>query len=202
MNVAILFFGRIKYYERKYLLNILDKSNNIDIFYSCCDEPQELINNFIKIYNPKGIINEQISNDIFDKYEIIFNTNKTTLTYHFINKKRVYEMCKKYMKTNNIKYDLLISSRLDINPNFELNLTHFKNGICYIPEGEDHTGINDRFAIGDINVIESYMLIFDNCANLLDNKICGLHPETLTLANLKNKNIKIERFNCSTTLIR
>jgi hypothetical protein len=206
MNIAILFYGRINHFDKKYLINILNSDYLVDIFYSGDQEPPELIEQFIKIYNPISINNEKISHLFnFEKYyninQIACKANMDNMTRHFINLKRVFNLLETHVINNNIIYDLVISTRLDLCID-KLNIYTPIHNTIYIPIGEDHTGINDRFAMGDIETMKKYMNIIDNCLYLLDNNLSNPHPETLTLSNIKYSNLKIIRFNMSTVIIR
>jgi hypothetical protein len=74
MHIAILFYGRINHYEKKFLINALPKIHHYDFFYSSDSEPQELIDDFIKIYNPISINNNKI---LYDVDFGIYPNNKT-----------------------------------------------------------------------------------------------------------------------------
>ena len=204
MFIGVCFFGRIQHFDKKYLLNSFGPNHTYDVFYSGDNEPDELIAEFQKMYNPIHIINDKISYDV--DFSIYPNTktnpvNINNMTRHFINKKRVFTLLEEHCNITNKFYDLIVSCRFDLymdkySPEIPLPNT------IYIPSHEDHTGINDRFAIGDFNTMKKYMNLYDNCLYLLENKICPPHPENLHLYNILFHNINIVRFNLHQQLNR
>ena len=63
----------------------------------------------------------------------------------------------------------------------------------YIPSNYDYRGINDQVAYGKIDVMKKYNSI--NALDLLNKSLAIANPETLTIANIKFYNLKIERVN-------
>lgn len=204
MKIALLFYGRIRHYEKKFAIKALSDYKDIDIFYSSDNEPEHLINDFIKLYNPVSFNNDTISYDVdFGKYpnNVTCPVNINNMTRHFINLKRVFQLLEDTIKCKNIEYDIIIVTRLDLNIS-KIDLSNLVKDSLYIPFNEDHCGINDRFVMGYLESIKKYMNIFDNCLYLLDNKLSVPHPECLTLANIKYSNINIIRFNLHHNLVR
>jgi hypothetical protein len=195
MRIGVCFFGRIKHYDKKYLIESFGSNHSYDFFYSSDDEPADLINQFIELYHPISIDNNKISYDVdFSIYSPPHPQQMHNMTCHFINKKRVFGLLETHCNLTNTHYDLIISVRLDLYiDKFEPELP-IENTI-YIPTNEDHNGINDRFAMGDFKTMKQYMNIFDNCLYLLDNKITVAHPERLTLSNIQHCNINVNRLN-------
>lgn len=194
INCAIIFFGRIKHYEKKYLLNKLSKNNTYDIYYSASNENN--IEDFKKIYNitnNNNICNDAILHNYNFKQDYAKPTNINNMICHFINLKRAFNL----LINSNIKYDFIIATRLDLeitkSIDIKNDMINSKNTI-YIPQGCDYTGINDRFAMGDFDTMKKYCDIIDNCEYLCNNKLAVAHPETLTLSNLIYYKINIIRF--------
>jgi hypothetical protein len=204
MHIAILFYGRINKYTNTFLLNSLPQNHTYDVFYSADLEPNELLDDFIKIYKPISVNNDKISYDVdFGKYP---NTkthlsNIHNMTCHFINKKRVFNLLENYINLTNTKYDIIIATRLDLFID-TLTLDIPLPNTIYIPKNEDHTGINDRFAMGDFQTMKKYMNIYDNCVYLLENKISVAHPENLTLYNIEYYKLNIVRFDINYSIMR
>jgi hypothetical protein len=195
MHIAILFFGRVQEYAKKYILNVLPPGHQYDFFLSSDNSPQDQIDGFIELYKPAAIINDTITYGVdFGKYPNgkTCPANIHNMTCHFINKKRVYGLMDAFAKENAIDYDLVIASRLDL---FSEPIPLFPPApnCIYIPAGEDHTGLNDRFAMGDMETMGKYMNIFDNCTYLLENGISVPHPENLTLYNILHHHITVIR---------
>jgi len=204
MHIAILFYGRINKYTNTFLLNSLPQKHTYDVYYSADLEPNELLDDFIKIYKPISVNNDKISYDVdFGKYP---NTkthpvNIHNMTCHFINKKRVFNLLENYINLTNTKYDIIIATRLDLFID-TLTLDIPLPNTIYIPKNEDYTGINDRFAMGDFQTMKKYMNIYDNCVYLLENKISVAHPENLTLYNIEYYKLNIVRFDINYSIMR
>jgi len=204
MRVAVLFFGRLKHHERKYLLNSLPKTHEYDIFLSCDAEPQELLDNFIGLYSPIAATNEKIAYDVdFGKYpnQKTHPVNIHNMTCHFLNKKRVFGLLEQHVAATGAVYDVVLSARLDLSVG-PLGLQVPAENTVYIPSNEDHTGINDRLAFGDMETMKKYMNVFDNCLYLLENNLSVPHPENLTLYNILHWKISVSRFHLDASLVR
>jgi hypothetical protein len=192
-RVAILFFGRLRNYEKLWLLNALPPGNIYDVFLSSDNSPHEDVEGFRRLYNPVAVINDPIT---FVVSFGLYPNNKTcpaninNMTRHFINKKRVFAL----LEATGTQYDLVISSRLDLYMEPLALPAEVAPNTVYVPEGEDHTGLNDRFAYGSQGAMRHYMNIFDNCIYLLKNRISVPHPENLTLYNLLHCGVSIARF--------
>ena len=161
MRIAVLFYGRVKFFERKYLLNVIDPEHEVDIFYSSDNEPQESIDEFIKLYNPISINNDKVVYDVdFNKYPLyVFYSDRKPLhnmSCHFTNVKRAFALLKDHVTKNNINYDLVIVTRIDL---FIEKLVLYKphENTVYIPCGDDYEGgLNDQFAIGNQAAMKFY----------------------------------------------
>lgn len=204
MRIAILFFGRSKHVEHTYptLLHSLG-NHSADVFYSGDNEHTEKL---IEICKPISIINEPITYTVdFSKYPIFIhgiNTpNFDSMTRHFINKKRVFKLLEEYIHKHNVTYDVVISARLDI-PIHNLTIPEPVQNTVYIPEEYDYFGLNDRFAFGDVDSMKKYMLLYDTAIDLLESKLTVPHPESLTLANIKYKKLRVIRIKLSTEIMR
>lgn len=192
-RIAILFFGRLRNYEKRWLLNALPSENTYDIFLSSDNSSLEDVENFCRLYNPVAVNNEPITYIVnFGSYpnHKTCPANINNMTRHFINKKRVYEL----LEATGTQYDLVISSRLDLYMEPLILPAEVATNTVYVPEGEDHTGLNDRFAYGSQDAMRHYMNIFDNCIYLLKQRISVPHPENLTLYNLIHCGVSIVRF--------
>jgi len=204
MRIGVCFFGRIKYFDKKYLLNSFGSEYEYNFFYSGDNEPEELVAEFQKMYNPIDMNNDKIVYDIdFGIYPTlkISPANINNMTCHFINKKRVFRLLEEHCNITKKSYDIIISCRFDsymdkYSPEFPLPHT------IYIPHGQDWCGINDQFAYGDFETMKQYMNIYDNCKYLLENKGCPLHPEHLNLYNIIDCLLNIQRINVHQEIIR
>lgn len=196
MNIAILVYGRLNTCIKNYnnTIDIFDKNHNYDFFLASDNSDEILLNNFIKLYNPKVYLNDKIvyTNSIIkNKYKFQSDDDNHKLTCQYINKKRVFELLEEYIKKTNTKYDIIMSLRLDLNFFEKLKFHNIENNTIYIPKvfrnstrkyylGE----ITDQIAYGTFEVMEKYMKLYDNLLYLQENYNCPAHPETLTFANL------------------
>jgi hypothetical protein len=115
----------------------------------------------------------------------------------YLNRYYVYKLCKEYQDENNINYDIVLSCRTDFNfrekvqyDNFE---SYIENDYICIPSGQDHLGINDRFAFGNQKVMEVYMNCYNKLYELFKKNV-PVHPETALHEYLKTMDSKIFRF--------
>lgn len=203
MRAAVLFYGRLRHYQDKYIGGAIKLFDQVDFFYSADNEAQPQFDDFIRIYKPVAYCNDTISYEYdFEKYpgRTPSGTNMNNMIRHFINLKRVFGLFESHIQATDTKYDIVISVRLDLCTGDLALFTPEKNTI-YIPEGDDHAGINDRIAMGGIESMKKYMNIIDNCEYLLENKLSIPHPETLTLANIKHCELNIKRLSMAHRLV-
>jgi hypothetical protein len=203
MLIGVCFFGRIRHFEHKFLLNSFGPTHTYECFYSGDNEPEDSVAEFQRSYPIISLTNETISYDIdLSKYP---TKNKTVIidkmTRHFINKKRVFSLLEDHCKKTNTPYDLIVSCRLDLHMDAYSPEIPLANTI-YIPDGHDHTGINDQFAFGDLSTMKHYMNLYDTCLSLLETTHCEPHPETLHLQNIIQGNITVKRIQLNTHIVR
>lgn len=152
MNLAILFTGKLRTFEKthKLILNNFIIPNNATLFF-CIDEDKTKyeILNIILDYFPKQylgnlcIINK--NNTEYDKLLKFLLDNKPALQKEIFNKigwtqdymyqsgsifeyfqfMKCYDLMIQYEKKNNCKFDIIIRSRLDIIINEPINLIDF-----------------------------------------------------------------------------
>jgi hypothetical protein len=157
-----------------------------------------MINDFIKMYKPIAYNNDKIKTVYnLSKYpHKRYETNLQKMCLHFINKERVFRLLENHVYNTNIKYDVVMSLRVDviIENYFQFNI---KKNTIYIPIGFDwvKNGINDQIAYGSYEVMSKYNTIYKNIIYLLDNHLSIPHPESLTYAHLKYNDVKVERIN-------
>lgn len=210
MNVAILCYGRIDCCKKHYnnIIEKIGKHARVDFFMSCDNGDKNILNDFIDLYKPIKYTNEPI---VYPRVYYNKNlcqpkgTNVNNVIRHFINKKRVFNLFEEYVNEENIKYDVIVSLRLDlfINDSFTFNVKNSTDKILYVPVGCDYEqnngfkGLNDQIAYGNFITMKRYMSIIDNLAYLLQNNKAFIHPETLTYSNAVYMNLKIDRFELS-----
>ncbi len=216
MNIAVLFFGRLNDLDKHYdaYMKFLNKdNNNLYIFLSSDKEPINILKGFITLYKPISYINDKITPPLYNLslYESNIRENFTNINNvirHFTNKKRVLGLFNEFVKNNNnIKFDLVVSLRLDIlfndnskNINDYIIKQNYLSNNIYIPKlypmciPENYNScINDQIAFGNPNVMYIYMNVIDYIDFLLKKyKKCCFNPEILTIHNLKNYKINIK----------
>jgi hypothetical protein len=210
MKIAILFYGRLnKFREHKdNLLNSLGRDNEVDIFLSCSNEPDNIFEQFVDLYKPKAALNQNIVlSPIFlqlleNRYKRGGNTNNVIL--HFINKLNLIKLLSNYIDKTKIKYDIVISLRFELllynNFNFD---NHINNSdYIYIPDCNNYDGVNDQIAYGNFEAMKKYMSLFNNIIYIIKNKNNLMHPETLVRENIDYYNLKIIRFNLNYVIAR
>lgn len=126
----------------------------------------------------------------------MFETNVPNMILHFINKCRVFQLLENNNKITNNNYDIILSLRIDL---VFYNPIIFPNEILptiYIPNEHHYGGINDRLAYGDFDTMAKYMKIIYYIYNIIQI----VHPERLTLANIKYHKIDISYFETGTII--
>lgn len=200
MKNAVLFYGRIKNYDTNYA-NLKKYLGEADFFISHSPELNEDLTDFIKLYQPKIIIDEPIIVDetLLSYPKAIFYVTDEMIRKRLaacINIERVFNSFEKYVLDTNTQYDKIIVTRVDLlyYSQYPFENIVLDNNVIYIPEGRDHEGgMNDQVAVGNINSIKEYCSINKNYKKLLDNGT-GHHSETVLKAHLKDKNLIVKRF--------
>jgi hypothetical protein len=203
MKLAILFSGRIKNFKHFYnnLKNHLVSIHEVDYFVSYTkDTTEEVLGEFIKCYEPKRIVRSD--ENYFNCDEFPNPTDRYTGSRHnmmcmFLNRYSVYKLFEEYQSENNIEYDIILSCRTDFHFREKIEYdtldSFIKNDFICIPSGQDHCGINDRFAFGNNNAMKLYMNCYTNLYELFKEKV-PVHPETALYMYLLKMNAKIYRF--------
>ena len=204
MRIALLLYGRLKYFRVQYenILNAIGKEHTVDIFLSSDNETDTEINEFKQLYKPISVNNDTILHTYnFNNYPIDepITVRIDSMIRHFINLKRVFQLLETHVYLTNAMYELVITMRIDLHLNVKIDLPKSDNNAIYIPYGHDHRStrydaINDRFAMGNIDVMRLYNNIIDNCIYLLDNNLSYPHPEMLLYAHIVFNKLKVIRF--------
>ncbi len=209
MKIAILFSGRIQFFEKSYpnIMKNIVQGNHVDFFISYPkDTDINMTNDFLEIFEPKVFIESD------EKYFRVrhvpkrcpgTNTHNTMCMY--LNRKNVCELFKKYIKENKISYDLVISYRVDYFLSSKLDLQLLKNkskqNLLCIPSGKDYHGLNDQMAIGNTETMIQYMSCYDTISELFKRGTI-MHPETILHDYVKYKKMNTFRFPLETSIIR
>jgi hypothetical protein len=189
-----LIYGRLNKCYKDIIKSV--GNHKVDYFISSDNSNTSDLNNCIELYNPISYTNDSITYKYkFNKYpNKRKETNLDTMTRHFINKQRVFNLLEEHIKTTGSQYDVVLSIRADLKINNRFNFNTKPNTI-YIPRGNDfiNYAINDQIAYGSYDVMKKYMNVINNCDKILKGGKSIPHPESLTLANLEINNIKIVR---------
>jgi hypothetical protein len=193
MKVAILYSGlpnmtlEIFHNHKKYLIDHYD----CDIY--CSTWHMDGVEQTMDMLNPIELEIEK-----FNDIQNIFNE----LLIYAENKRKevrpinVFSMYYKLARTSkfieNKQYDIVVRHRFDTTYKSKIILSEDKDKIK-IPKGEDHGGINDRWAYGPQNLISAYNFLFKYIP--IYTKVDGIvfHPETLLKHHCKKQNIDILR---------
>jgi hypothetical protein len=194
MKIAVLIYGRLNKCVEHYSNYISSLGKEVDFFLSSDNSPEELLQEFIHLYKPISYTNEKIvySNSL-DNYPKRPETNIHNMICHFINKQRVFQL----LENHNETYDIVVCLRIDLVFNNNFDFSNIVENTIYIPNNYDYGGINDQVAYGTMEVMKKYNYIFKNMIYLLDTEKAIVHPETLTLANIKFNELLINRFELS-----
>lgn len=211
MKIAVLFSGRIQKYKEHYenICFAIGQNHEVDFFLSHSPECVEDLTDFIKIYKPQKVNNKPIQYIDVSNYTCHQESNSHNMMCMWFNRKRVFDDMRKYMCKNNIWYDLVISTRLDLWCYQLLDYSQIHPSILtskdiYIPEGHDWGGVNDQMAIGNYYAMEQYMTLYRNILPILDNLMItnGTYgPEPVLLTHLNMMGMNIHRFKLDYRLI-
>jgi len=75
---------------------------------------------------------------------------------------KCYEMVKKYEKKNNMRFDVMLRTRSDVKYKNELKISNYDLNQIILPKFHYWDGINDRFALGTRDIMETYMQMYSN----------------------------------------
>lgn len=224
MRIAVLFYGRINKAEDTYknIVDALGAENTVDYFLSTGEQSVEQLNTFIALYNPIAYTNEEIHYT----YDIppntvheAFNCRQHNMICSFINKQRAYRLFEAHMEESKADYDIVFSLRCDIVFQGKIQYPVIEDDTVYIPKSyngftctdfigrlpaftQPLQGITDTMAYGNASVMRKYSNIVDNMIYLLNTGNCGMHPETITYANIMQNNLEIERFYTDFDIVR
>jgi len=202
MKYALLISGYMRGFDLNYenLNKYLLYNNDIDIYIHITKDDEvkyknknNNIEHICKLLNPKVML--ITGNFIIDKDKIL-NNNILNQNYKFylLNEER-----KKIEAAENIKYDVIIKSRPDINLQQKIDLTIIPNEL-YIPidskiditklKSKDDKYICDVFAYGDSTIMNKYFDFYNSLNKLIIEH--GTINETLLYHYIINNNIQYE----------
>ncbi len=212
MKIAILFSGRIHLFQKSYqnIIKNMVQGNEVDFFVSYPKNTDiNETNAFLEKFEPKGFMESEEEYFSIEKYpdppKHVILKSRHNMMCMFLNRKNVFQLLQKYIEENNIKYDLVISTRIDflIHQKLDLKLLIHKANqefLC-IPAGQDCLGLNDRIAMGNMDTMNVYMSCFDSLEYLFENGT-WIHPESALKDYVQYKQMKVFRFPLKTEIIR
>lgn len=194
MKIAILYSGlpntteEIYSNHRKFLIDKYD----CDIFCSTwdCSDPEKTLG----IIKPKEYEIEKW-NDVKNVFQelLIYSEHKRKE----VRPLNVFSMYYKLARTSKFimdkNYDIVVRHRFDTI--YKSNLVLSKNNSINIPKGQDHGGLNDRWAYGLQKLMIQYNSLFQYIPIYTKIDKIVFHPETLLKHHLKKQNINIHRTN-------
>ena len=205
MRIAILFSGRIQRYKEHYhnILFAIGQDHEVDFFLSHSPECIEPLDDFIELYKPKTANNNPIHYLDATQYKCHPESNSHNMMCMWVNRKRVFEDMRLYMVLNNIWYDLVISTRLDLwcyqllDYTTLLDPTKMTHKDIFVPEGQDWGGLNDQMAIGNFYAMEQYMTLYDHMKDIIERVMItnGTYgPEPVLSTHVEMVGLKVHRF--------
>jgi hypothetical protein len=213
MKIAILISGRIHKYKEHYenIKQMIIQHHEVDFFLSHSPELNENIEEFIEIYQPKCINNDELlfSKD-YSKIQLHPLTNIHNFMSMVYNRNRVFHLMEKYVFENNIPmYDLILSFRIEclslhmldfetiLQTNAKDNETNddinINDNTVFVPNGYDWGGLNDQLAFGNYKTMKIYMNLYNDIWTLMKEQP-NFGPETILLGHLIKNNVNISRF--------
>jgi len=194
VKVAVLYSGALRTWDEcreNQINNIL--TEGVDSYFYTDEEPKGIK------YTQYVQIPERYYNEIDHRYDAdknpITNTSNTLGMWH-----NMFVGWCLVPKT----YDVYVKSRCDIILSQKINFELFdvSGNDIYIPiEGDFCGGVNDRFAIGNYEIMKKYFSIYIEHQNLFQSGLT-FHTEYYLTENLKRKGVNIIRFSIKDTIIR
>ena len=222
MAIACFISGRSRGIEESFnkgLINIINDLG-IHVFASVNDDASAL--GFHKKYIERSIGREaSVQCSKFSLRDHIPNLNLDRLTYHdsrFTKEdgaNRFFSMVWNHKNNMNavleskIPFRIVVYIRPDITSidaavlkdAIKTTLYEDRDDTVWIPLGEDHTGINDRLAIGNVSAMTKYCSTFDTLVGELKNdRTVNNHPETALMKSIQAVGLKVVRFRMNTSL--
>jgi len=210
MKTAVCFSGQGRAAEYTYQniqTHLLDELGDVDTFFHICDD--ENAHKIEKYFNPTSLLIEEDEYVNPENYIFYHGIRGTKLQYlHMVkSRQRVNELRIEYEQNNNVKYDCVISSRIDVKyftpfrgmKNLDLNTLYVPDFHCF--NGVQGKGYNDRFALGSSEKMNIYFSLFDKLQHYcsLGHRI---HGESTLCFHLSHYNIEVNHLPFRFTRVR
>ena len=169
-------------------------------FYSKNSEEVQDISEFLEVIKPVAWIVAPI------EYDATFTTYKKERgqDYHrtlcmLRNRERIWNL---FEEKRTKDYDMCVSIRPDVHlfSDFDLESFH-KSQKLFIPFGEDYGGYNDQMAIVPLRHVKTYLNVYKNLKNILDDGMI-FHAECILLGHIFLTKTPVERFRLAWKLDR
>jgi len=205
LKIAVLFTGSVFGYKKNYdnFMKYIIQDNYVDFYYDNNKEYGENIDGFIELYKPKIVVNEFLPNfeNEIQKYNHLFDyitdsqySKSGRLGINIFRcafrNLRSFEI----IKNMNIKYDLVIFSRLDFEFHdfIDYSIINNNDNKLFLPNNYcgwyNLLNVNYGFSIGNMEIMKKHSEFYNYINILIDNGI-KYHPETLFAYYLELRNI-------------
>jgi hypothetical protein len=201
MKVALLLSGQFRNGRECYpsIYENLIKHYDVDVFIAYYyEEPDITLEELTELYKPKYIAYEKYDGELIEKFDLTNNflhyteSTPSSLCKMWYGNEMVKYVRNEYEKDFNVKYDVVIKCRFDVELLEKVEIKLPENQI-YIPIGWDHMdGVNDTFAYGDSNSMDYYLSAYHSLDGFI-NEGRFIHPEMLLKAHLLRGNMMILR---------
>jgi len=187
------------------LLENIIKPNNCDVFCHCWPQAADkvdienkhpsyripdcfnplFVDEIIDFLKPKSFLQEKphypedVSNTICRNKSLFYSIMMSN------------KLKKNFEDMQKICYDIVIRARWDLAYHTVLNLSKYQNDTIYIGNrpGSDSNGLNDWFAYGDSEIMNSYsdmFNVYEHITKRLDGASRQHHPENIVGEHLRN----------------
>jgi len=208
LKIAVLFTGSVFGYKKNYdnFMKYIIQDNDVDFYYDNNKEYGENIDGFIELYKPKIVVNESLPNfeNEIQKYKHLFDynahyseTGRLGINI-FRSAFRTFRTFK-IIKNMNIKYDLVIFSRLDLifYKNIDYSIINNNYNKMFLPNDYNHwfdlLNVDFSISFGSMEIMEKHSEFYNYIDYLIESGV-KYHPETLFAYYLKLKNIDHDFF--------
>jgi hypothetical protein len=201
MKVALLLSGQFRNGRECYqsIYDNLISHYDTDVFISYhYEEPDVTFEELDELYKPKYVMYEKYDRDLIEKFNMTNNflhyteSTPSSLCKMWFGNMMVNTLKDDYEKNNDMKYDVVIKCRFDVNILEKIELKLPENQI-YIPIGWDHMdGVNDTFAYGDSDSMNYYLNAYYSLDGFI-NEGRFIHPEMLLKAHLMRGEMMVLR---------
>jgi hypothetical protein len=202
-NIAIFFSGRIKSFHHKKNTFTKEKELYKPIYFMSLNQKEEddISKDFKNLF---GITDDRINYEETKTPKEIFNLKKRNETSYencysqFYHNYSCFKLIEKYQNNNNVKFDVIVKYRSDIDTDEILPIDIPKINTIYLPEGEDFLGLNDKIAYGNYDTMKIYCDLVNNIIKMCTTQDTIYNPEILVKKHISNNNLNISRFKYNT----